>query len=60
MRHFRGTILLMRGDPACGNPACGNPACGNPACGDPVRGVLTLGNPGLAEWAPSAERATEV
>ena len=49
MRHFRGTILLMRGDPACGDPACGNP----------VRGVLTLGNPGLADWAPSAERATE-
>ena len=54
MRHFRGTILLMRGDPACGNPACGDPACGDPACG-----VLTLGNPGLADWAPSAERATE-
>ena len=44
MRHFRGTILLMRGDPCF--------------C-DPVRGVLTLGNPGLADWAPSAERATE-
>ena len=25
MRHFRGTILLMRGDPACGDPACGDP-----------------------------------
>ena len=54
MRHFRGTILLMRGDPACGDPACGDPACGDPACG-----VLTLGNPGLADWVPSAERATE-
>ncbi len=30
MRHFRGTILLMRGNPARGDPACGNPACGNP------------------------------
>ena len=30
MRHFRGTILLMRGDPACGDPACGDPAYGNP------------------------------
>ena len=36
MRHFRGTILLMRGDPVCGDPVCGDPACGDPACGDPM------------------------
>ena len=64
MRHFRGTVSLMFGDPACCDPACGDPACCDPACGDPVCrepacGGSTLGNLAGADGVRSAERARE-
>ena len=56
MRHFRGTVSLMLGYPACGDPVCGDPPCCDPACGDPpccdpACGGSTLGNLALANGA---------
>ena len=64
MRHFRGTVSLMLGDPACGDPPycdppyC-DPACGDPVCREPVCGGSTLENLALANGVRSAERARE-
>ena len=46
MRHFRGTVSLMLGDPACGDP----PYCDPPYC-DPACGGSTLENLALANGA---------
>ena len=56
MRHFRGTVSLMLGDPVCGDPSycdpvCGDPSYCDPACRDPACGGSTLGNLALANGA---------
>jgi len=56
VRHFRGTVSLMLGDPVCGDPSycdpvCGDPSYCDPACRDPACGGSTLGNLALANGA---------
>ena len=64
MQHFRGTVSLMLGDPACRDPVCGDPpycdpVCGDPVCREPACGGSTLGNLAGADGVRSAERARE-
>ena len=64
MRHFRGTVSLMLGDPVCGDPSycdpvCGDPSYCDPACREPACGGSTLGNLAGADGVRSAERARE-
>lgn len=44
MQHFRGTVSLMLGDPACRDPVCGDPPYCDPACGESMLGNMALAN----------------